>query len=1043
MVKMTFDQEALIRSISISTKKYMFLLGAGTSASSGVPTASQCIWEWKKQIYLSSNPKVTPYLFLDVNLPNTQKIIQEWIDKQGKFPPLRDDSEYEFYVQYAYPKVEDRRSYFETIIKKTIPHVGYKALALLLNTLKTKFVWTTNFDSLTNKARKPEHTTIIREIGLDTSSRANDIREDDESAYVISLHGDYRYDALCNTSEETQTLEMNIKESMAKLLENNPLIVIGYSGRDKSIMSLLESCSTKEKFSGLYWCVRKGEIPSDDVLNLIKNTKEKGFDAYIIEINSFDDFVLRLAKYLLQKEKALQEIEELLQIEEPVMTPFSLSGYYPDANWIVSNAIEIEVPKQIYQFAVKGISTWKELRKLTDGTTINAGFLSGKVLAIGDIIEIQQVFEKIISSKIATIPIQDDDVSNPNTVVSHILQISLVNAITEQYRYKQSYNLLWDENRKNKLMLNFKEHIYYSAMKVNLNKIGKSFYLNFIPDIKVTQANGSEVDDSITKEAKRQILTKQYNKQYDDELIRWGQNIFSKNSTVLLNYPKTSSSPFCFTLTSPRVCARVLTNHKSAKQIVQRSKEQFDSVVLNEPNLIFGSAKGLINPKDIHPLRGLADNGPYDYGLNSLGVFREIQIGVICPRKDETSCKDFLDLLNKQHDNIETKPEYLIKYPGFTSAYRLPLKVPLREEDYWQTINDISLESGTPIQKQREVINSICRGIDKLSELSSVDVIVIFIPANWKTIEVIEDNNLRFDLHDQIKAYCVEKNIPTQFLKESTTTKRIRCEIIWWLSLAIYTKSLKTSYVLDQFSTDTVFVGIGFGMNKADKSGGIVLGCSHIFDGAGRGLRYQLSKIENPIWWQKNPYLSKEDALRIGTQVRQLFYETYNNLPRRVVIHKKTPFLKSEIEGLMQGLKGIEEVEMVTILHENSWRYLAYYNKEKVDCFPVSRGTILRLSSNQFLLWVHGNIKGLLQNSRSYFQGKSRIPAPVKIIRYTGHSSMEQIANEILGLSKMNLNNLEMYSKMPVTLETSSAISRIGQLLSKQSSKVYDYRLFM
>ena len=35
--------------------KFGFLLGAGTSLSSGVQSASDCIWDWKREIYCRYN----------------------------------------------------------------------------------------------------------------------------------------------------------------------------------------------------------------------------------------------------------------------------------------------------------------------------------------------------------------------------------------------------------------------------------------------------------------------------------------------------------------------------------------------------------------------------------------------------------------------------------------------------------------------------------------------------------------------------------------------------------------------------------------------------------------------------------------------------------------------------------------------------------------------------------------------------------------------------------------------------------------------------
>lgn len=42
--------------------KFGFLLGAGTSLSSGVQSASDCIWDWKREIYCRYNEK-PPYKF--------------------------------------------------------------------------------------------------------------------------------------------------------------------------------------------------------------------------------------------------------------------------------------------------------------------------------------------------------------------------------------------------------------------------------------------------------------------------------------------------------------------------------------------------------------------------------------------------------------------------------------------------------------------------------------------------------------------------------------------------------------------------------------------------------------------------------------------------------------------------------------------------------------------------------------------------------------------------------------------------------------------
>lgn len=320
----------------------------------------------------------------------------------------------------------------------------------------------------------------------------------------------------------------------------------------------------------------------------------------------------------------------------------------------------------------------------------------------------------------------------------------------------------------------------------------------------------------------------------------------------------------------------------------------------------------------------------------------------------------------------------------------------------------------------------------------------MFVPQAWRPYERLEIEQVRHDLHDYVKAFCVQRGVSTQFLREETLAKIHQCEVLWWLAQSLYVKSLRTPYVLATQDTGSVFVGIGYGMTADKSSGGVVLGCSHLYDAAGQGLRYVLSRINQPVWRNRNPYLTRDDAIRVGLQARQLFWDTYFRLPERVVLHKRTPFLDAEREGFSHALKGVAQLEMLTFEYEPAWRFLAFNpRKQQVDGFPVRRGTVMPLSDDQCLLWVHGGTTEVNNQGRVYYQGKSRIPVPIRMTRFMGHTPLEQLASEVLGLSKMDWNSLDLYSQMPATLESSGAIARIGQLLSRFGPEMYDYRLFM
>lgn len=46
------DFDAFVR--SFVQNPFAFLLGAGASITSGIPSADDCIWDWKRMIYCSS-----------------------------------------------------------------------------------------------------------------------------------------------------------------------------------------------------------------------------------------------------------------------------------------------------------------------------------------------------------------------------------------------------------------------------------------------------------------------------------------------------------------------------------------------------------------------------------------------------------------------------------------------------------------------------------------------------------------------------------------------------------------------------------------------------------------------------------------------------------------------------------------------------------------------------------------------------------------------------------------------------------------------------
>jgi len=167
-----------------------------------------------------------------------------------------------------------------------------------------------------------------------------------------------------------------------------------------------------------------------------------------------------------------------------------------------------------------------------------------------------------------------------------------------------------------------------------------------------------------------------------------------------------------------------------------------------------------------------------------------------------------------------------------------------------------------------------------------------------------------------------------------------------------------------------------------------------------------------------------------------------------LILHKRTRFTEDEINGIKASLHkaGIKKIDLIEISYEIDARFVAmsvWQNALQVDKFPISRGTCIVTNKYTALLWTHGIVPSVRQPNYKFYLGGRSIPAPIKITKHYGDSNINTIATEILGLTKMNWNSLDLYSKLPSTIDSSNQIARIGKLLSRFEGKTYDYRLFI
>ena len=1027
---------------------HSLLLGAGASIESGIPSATDCIWDWKREIYLSKNPGSIGN-FDNSKSEAVRRVIQRWIDAQNIYPAENSAEEYSYFAEKAYPIADDRRKYFQHLVANHDPSLGYHLISLLALENIIKSVWTTNFDGLTLKCAHQYSPLVPVEITAATSERI--YRGDvDKELLCIALHGDYKYGALKNTKQELDTQDGELVKALLHELTNRDLIVVGYSGRDQSLMDALTQVYSTRGAGKLFWCGYGSNIPSE-VKTLIRTANQYGRAAFYIPTEGFDSTFYAIARHCMSENKEFLEkvdnIKKKLSITlEPQHSGFiQLNGA---VNKVVStNAFPIAFPNQCYQFEVLLASDEKpwDFCKALGKENVMAVPYKNLVYAWGSKSVIEEVCKGKLKTNIELCPLSRATIAG-NSTFRELLLKTLVRILAVSHGLGHSKDKIWDTKEVLKYRIGARTVTAYSGVKLALLFDYKYSYLTLVPSYMYAD------DVTLSSEERKQfadwfnarVNNGRPNLNANEYVVKWSKKIIG-NTKFSANYPGRNTVRFSFAVVNYSALIGVSSGKRNSIQLPAAVPKRivFSGTEYKDPTLLFCSASTHGIAEDFHPMRGLISNAPVDYAMDGGILHSAISVGVICPDKHERRFAQFISELNYR-SQAKHNTDYLITFPGFDQAFKTGLDLPEPNSGKWKQINASNEQD---IHKAAvEFGNAIIRKIDQLSA-DSVDVILIYIPRDYEIFTSYTDGTVKYDLHDYIKAYAAQKQVATQFVREKTIESDLHCQIMWALSLALYVKSGRIPWVINGIQADTAFAGIGYSVMNAPTGSNVVVGCSHIYSSDGRGMKYKLSKIHDYSFdRKKNPYLSEEEAYRIGLNIKELFYKSFSELPKRVVVHKRTPFRRDEVKGLVESLSsaGVKNIELLEIIYEDNLKCFALNEScTRVDGYPVRRGMCFPIDNNTMYLFTHGIAPSVISPNRKYFQGGKSVPLPLKVVKHYGSGDMAQIATEILGLSKMNWNSFGLYSKLPCTIESSNEIARIGWLLSQFEGTLYDYRYFM
>lgn len=498
-------------------------------------------------------------------------------------------------------------------------------------------VWSTNFDGLASRAAGHFKLTPL-EVGLDTSHRLCVPAKG--QLLCVALHGDYRYDHLRNTPPELQTQDENLRNAFIDHVRDTPLIVIGYSGRDASVMEAFHSAYSQPGSGTLYWCGWSDDAPTQEIATLIRKARSSGRNAFYVPSLGFDDILKRLGLHC-----SAGEWREAIRREISELTPDSrldraaFEAPCPRINTLIkSNAFAVECPAEVFAFDLHqwpSKKAWASVRETVADQPIVAVPHRGKILALGTLDSIKAAFGTNIRGPIERTPVTADDLRYEDGTLVSLLRDALIRTMaTTANVATDGRQQLWISSNPQKRTEGGIQCFAYDAVLVFLRRIGGTQYVILKPTLRVLDQHGMDVPADIASLVKISLLSSQYNSTFNKSINDWRARLFSvpKGQHTAVFVPTDCGSTFKFHvrrypvfagISSPRSNAQIRVREEMLPLIKHRGFE------VEEPRLIFCG-----NKKHVHPIQGLIQNRPYDHPLVQGGLTRSVRLGVVSSRRN-------------------------------------------------------------------------------------------------------------------------------------------------------------------------------------------------------------------------------------------------------------------------------------------------------------------------------------------------------------------------------------------------------------------------
>ncbi|WP_353196732.1 SIR2 family protein [Parapedobacter defluvii] len=555
----TISLAEFVRMFNLRGKNIAWFTGAGASVAAGLPSAYDMVWDFKLTIFCSEQRlPISQYTNLNSSLKSK---IQSYFDGQAgqaDGPPKLDSlEEYSYYFKRAYNSQSLRSDYIEGKLSDAKPTYGYKSIGALMKMGYINYILTTNFDRLIEDAAALAFgsTSKLHVASIDNNYRGLQFIQDHKVPALLKLHGDFHSLFMKNTSNELHEQDENLRSAFLNICQNYGLAFIGYSGRDDSIINVLEETLGKDSAfpNGLYWFIRPGNRPINRVMELLSQAKAKGIETYLIEIDSFEECLSSIIKSI---PKITEDISSFLHASNKRIEKHPIPNIGRNYPVLRLNALHVQDFPGIARLIECQIGGHKDVALAVSNAKANVICTRKKqgIIGFGDDAEFDRAFP---NNKKSIYNIEEKFLGYDDSPIKNIVTESMLAALTRDRPlrwFKKGGNyfivlnpkeidhddlkplsrleyMSYNKNVKHRTngYIPGTNLLWVDALQVNIVRKYASVFLIIDPSIRVAKSNNDTQKKLIAPFVKEE-LAKRLNGPYNSILDAWIKVLFGDNN---------------------------------------------------------------------------------------------------------------------------------------------------------------------------------------------------------------------------------------------------------------------------------------------------------------------------------------------------------------------------------------------------------------------------------------------------------------------------------------------------------------------------------